>query len=124
MTEPRLVELQKRIDHLRELINRENLTDQPQSVERLAKFVMLNSHSLDYPRQLYMLLEQTQENDPLRDNILLAQARLIKEEEKQAVILTELHKQYKDTDGGIQALYELGLLKSPFGAGRMKKNRK
>jgi hypothetical protein len=48
---------------------------------------------------------------PLRDNILLAQAKLIADEQLRTEKLTQLHKQFQDTDGGVQALYELGLLK-------------
>ena len=51
------------------------------------------------------------ENSPVRDNILLAQAKLIDNEQLRAEKLTELHQEHQDTDGGIQALYELGLLK-------------
>jgi hypothetical protein len=68
---------------------------------------MLNTHSLDYQQQIYALLRQTDEKDPLRDNILLAEARLIIDEQVRILKLTELHKLYPKTDGGMQALYEL-----------------
>jgi len=51
------------------------------------------------------------ENDPLRDNTLLAQAELVDDDQLQADKLSELHKKYQNTDGGMNALYELGLLK-------------
>ena len=111
MTIPRLNDLQRRLDQLRTLVGPENLTDKPESKDLLARFVMLNPHSLNYSQQLDRLLQQTKDSDPLRDNILLAQAKLINEEENRAEKLKELLKEYRDTDGGIQALYELGLLK-------------
>jgi outer membrane protein assembly factor BamD (BamD/ComL family) len=53
-------------------------------------------------------------NDPLRDNVLLAQIKLIPDEQLLAEKLAELHTQYYRTDGGMQALYELSLLKIHF----------
>ncbi|MHC4658965.1 MAG: hypothetical protein ACYS83_07285, partial [Planctomycetota bacterium] len=50
------------------------------------------------------------DKDPLRDNILLAQTKLIADEQLRAEELAKLHKKFQDTDGGMQALYELGLL--------------
>ena len=72
---------------------------------------MLNPHSLDYGGRLNVLLEQTGKEDGLRDNILLAQAKLIADEQLRAEQLSGLHKEFQDTDGGMQALYDLGLLK-------------
>ena len=77
----------------------------------MARFVMLNPHSLSYSQQLDRLLQETKNNNPLRDNILLAQAKLINNEVLRAEKLNDLRREYRDTDGGIQALYELGLLK-------------
>ncbi len=111
MTVPRLNDLQRRLDQLRALIGPENRTDQTDSGEILARFVMLNPHSMNYPQQLDRMLQQTKNSDPIRDNILLAQANLIDSEKQRAEKLTELHKDYKGTDGGIQGFFELGLLK-------------
>ncbi|MEJ2647241.1 MAG: hypothetical protein P8016_02380, partial [Sedimentisphaerales bacterium] len=111
MTVPKLKDLQRRIEITLSLISDENRSDEPGTNERLAKFVMLNPHSLDYPTQLYSLRQQTGENDPLRDNILLAQIRLIDDEESRAEQLSELHEKYPKTDGGMQAFYELSLLR-------------
>jgi hypothetical protein len=111
MTTFRLVELRKKIEHLRELIGPENRTGQADAKRRLAEFVMLNPHSEEYSRRLERLLQQTDEKNPLRDNIRLAQTKLIADEQLRAEKLTELHKQYQATDGGMQALYELALLK-------------
>jgi hypothetical protein len=114
MTIPRLSELQRRLDQLRTLIGPENRNTRPDSAELLAQFVALNQHTLNYPQQLERLFQQTKDGAPIRDNILLAQAKLIDNEQIRAEKLTELHQEYQDTDGGIQALYELGLLKISF----------
>ncbi|MHC4206418.1 MAG: hypothetical protein ACYSTT_17335 [Planctomycetota bacterium] len=111
MTVPKLNELQRRLCQLQELVGSQNRTDKPDSIERLAKFVKLNPHAPDYARQLDMLLEQTEEGDPLRDNILLAQAKLVPDDLLRAEKLSEIHKQYSRTEGGAMALYELGHLK-------------
>ncbi len=111
MTVPKLNELERRLYQLRSLISPENRTNEPGSLERLAKFVMLNPHASDYAPHLDGLLEQTEDGDRLRDNILLAQAKLIADEQLRAEKLSELHQEYSKTDAGMLALYELGLLK-------------
>ena len=111
MTVPKLNELQRRISETQVLVSPQNRTDQPGSMERLATFIMLNNYAPEYPQHLDMLLEQTEDGDPLRDNILLAQAKLIADEQLRAENLSEIHKGYSQTDGGAMALYELGLLK-------------
>ena len=111
MTAFKLAELQRKLNQLRNLISTENQTDEAESAERLAKFVMLNPHASDYARGLDGLLSQMDDDDPLRDNILLARAKLVADEQLRAEKLSQLHKKFRDTDGGMQALYELGLLK-------------
>ena len=111
MTRFKLAELQRKVNHLRNLISAENRIDDPESAECLAKFVMLNPHACNYERHLDELLAQMGDNDPLRDNILLAQIKLIADEQLRAEKLSELHEKFQNTDGGMQALYELGLLK-------------
>ncbi len=111
MTLPKLDELQRRIDQLRLLIGPENRTDDQQEIERLAEFVMLNSYASDYSQHLDRLLEQMEDKDRLRDNILLAQAKLIPDQQLRAEKLNRLHEEFGKTDGGMLALYELGLLK-------------
>jgi hypothetical protein len=111
MTLPKLDELQRRIDQLRMLIGPENRTEDPQAIERLADFVMLNSYASDYSQHLDRLLEQMDDKDRLRDNILLAQTKLLLDEQLRAEKLNRLHKDFGKTDGGMLALYELGLLK-------------
>jgi len=111
MTVFKLDELQRRLNQLRNLIGAENRTDKPASVRRLAKFAMLNPHASDYARHLDELLGQMGNNNPLRDNILLAKTKLIADEQLRAEKLSQLHKKFQGTDGGMQALYELALLK-------------
>jgi hypothetical protein len=72
---------------------------------------MLNPHSLEYGQQLDTLFAQTGQEDGLRDNVLLAQAKLIPDDQRRAERLSELNREYQNTDGGMQALYELTRLK-------------
>ena len=62
-------------------------------------------------RGLDELLLQMADDDPLRDNILLARTKLVADEQLRAEKLSRLHEEFQDTDGGMQALYELGRLK-------------
>jgi hypothetical protein len=75
---------------------------------------MFNPNDPGYAGQLEDLLAEMGKNDPLRDNVLLAQVKLILDEQLRGEKLAELHKQYQNTDGGMQALYELALLKINF----------
>jgi len=111
MTVPKLNELQRRLGQLRTLIGPENRTGEAGANDRLAEFVMLNPHAWDYSQRLDGLLEQIEDKDQLRDNILLAQAKLVADEQLRSEKLSELHKEFDKTDGGMLALYELGLLK-------------
>lgn len=115
MTLPKLEDLRLRLNQLQLLISSENRTDEPGSIERLAKFVMLNPHVSDYAQHLDGLLEQTEGEDKLRDNILLAQAKLIPDDQLRAEKLGELHAEHGDTDGGMHALFELGMLQIGMG---------
>jgi hypothetical protein len=111
MTALKLAELQRKVNRFRSLISTENRTNNPESANRLAKFVTLNPHSQTYPQQLNELSAQMSSTDPLRDNVLLAQIKLIADEQLRAEKLSQLHKEFQNTDGGMEALYELGLLK-------------
>jgi hypothetical protein len=114
ITTSRLDELNIRINLLRILISSANHTDSPQSQQRLERFVILNPHDTDYPQQLAELLAQMSDKDPLKDNVLLEQTKLIPDEQLRAEKLAQLNKKYLNTDGGMQALYELSLLKRKF----------
>jgi len=110
----KLRELQRKLNHLRTLISEENRGTEPAAEKRLAEFVMLNPHSSRFPEQLDKLLLQTKQGESLRDNILLAKVKLVADERLRAEKLEQLHDQFPKTDGGMQALYELALLKISF----------
>jgi len=110
MTVFKLTEVQRRLNQLRALIGEENREDDPGSIERLAMFVKLNPHSPDYEKRLNGLLELTEGKDCLRDNILLALAKLKADDQRQAELFKEVHEGFPETDGGMMALYELGHL--------------
>lgn len=107
MTPTRLRALLARVYELRTLLGEENLNGAEGARDRLARFVMLNPHRLDYADRLDALLERTDEQDGLRDNILLAKAKLIEDDQRRAERLSELSREFQNTDGGMQALYEL-----------------
>lgn len=111
MTVLKLRELQRRIHELQTLIGEENTNGSDGAPARLAQFVTLNPHGVEYGQQLEGLLAQTGPQDGLRDNILLAQAKLILDDHGRSERLSELNRQYQDTDGGMEALYELTHLK-------------
>ncbi len=111
ITSFKLNELQRKIDQLRTLIGQENRTSEPSSGRMLAEFVMLNPHSQDYSWHIDRLLDHASEKAPLRDNLLVAKAKLAADEQLRAERLLKVHEDFSGTDGGIQALYELGLLK-------------
>jgi hypothetical protein len=111
MTERKLRELAIKLKELLSLINGQNHDDSEESKRRLARFVILNPHRRDYSDRLDGLLAQTKENDSLRDNILLAKITLIENAQISSEQLKTLSEKYVNTDGGIRALYELGLLK-------------
>ncbi len=111
MTTVRLRELQQRIHVLQMLLSEANAQGSEGAPERLARFVMLNPYSMEYGAQLETLLGLTGDEDGLRDNILLAQAKLIPDDQHRAERLSQLNREYQNTDGGMQALYELTRLK-------------
>ncbi len=107
----KLDDLRRKCAELRSLIGEENRTDEPSAQRHLAEFVMLNPYTTEYSWHLDRLIEQMGETDPLRDNVLLAKARLIEDDQGRAARLEEIHRTYPDTDGGAEALYRLGLLR-------------
>ena len=114
MTVSKLTELQRKLSQLKTIISTDNRTAKADSAKRLARFVMLNPYSPDYADRLDELLEEMGKNDPLQDNVLLARVKLLPDEQLRAERLAELHQKYQNTDGGMQALYELALLKIHF----------
>jgi len=111
ITASKLDDLKRKCAELRSLIGPQNRTDEPSSQRHLAEFVMLNPCTTEYSWHLDRLLEQMGRTDPLRDNVLLAKARLIEDDQGRAAALEEIHQTYPDADGGAEALYRLGLLR-------------
>lgn len=109
-----LTELQTRLYRLTTVISQENRTDGPDSQESLARFVMLNPHAWDYTAQLEQLSQKMSDKHPLRDNILLEQAKLTLDERLRAEKFTKIYEQFKNNDAGAEALYNLSLLKISF----------
>ncbi len=106
-----LRKLKMKLLYLIELIGGENHTDDDTSRKRLAEFVMLNHHTRDYPKKLDAILSKTKGNDQLRDNILLAKIMLIPDALLRAEQLGELSERFFGTDAGINAKFELAVLK-------------
>ncbi|HOK95347.1 MAG TPA: hypothetical protein PK525_03755 [Anaerohalosphaeraceae bacterium] len=111
MTPFKLRELQMRFRKLQIRISKENRGDTPQAQQNLAQFVLLNPYSADYANRLEDLFKSMPQEDGLRDNILLEKAMLEIDPLRRCQLLNEVVKQYPDRDAGIQAQYELGLLK-------------
>jgi len=100
-----------RLNRLASLIGPENRSQDPQANSGLATFAMLNPYALDYPYKLEALLQQMGDKDRLRDNVLLALAKLEEDRQECEKQLWNLHKKYMGFDGGREALYELALLR-------------
>jgi len=111
MTQTKLNELGCRIKELRELISEQNQGQTVDSQRRLAEFLRLNPYGLHYERNLDSLISRVNQDDPLYDNLQLAKAMLIIDEERQAEEIQKLYEQYKGRDGGVKALYRLAHLK-------------
>ncbi len=104
--------LERRLRKLIGLIDGTNhIENDPQTCKRLAKFIMLNPHSIDYKQQLEKLLGETTPHEPLRENILLALAKLIEDPILRMKSLEDIISNYPNTDGCISAKFDLGLLK-------------
>ena len=110
MTRLKLVALQSRVDRLLSLIGTENQGEDSASLERLARFVRLNPHNMDYAELLDDLRQEMGPQDCLRDNVLFAEIKLIEDDERRLRELAAHRRQFANTDGGIEAMFELGLL--------------
>ena len=111
MTTYKLTELHIKLQKLESLIGGQNHNKAEESKKRLARFVILNPYGREYAARLDEIAGQMKNDDQLRDNILLAKILLINDTQLKAEQLKELSDKFADTDGGIQALYELGMLK-------------
>ena len=109
MTPFKLHDLDMRLLKLWQLIGRENQGADENSKRRLATFVWLNPYALEYPSRLEALLLEIPKEDPLRDNVLLAQALLIPDARNRAQALSMLAETYKGSDAGICARFEAAL---------------
>jgi hypothetical protein len=109
-----LSDLNMRTNLLRVLISEENRPEQEEEKQKLAAFIMLNHHAPEYSQRIDELLAQIGEDSRLEDDILLAQIKIIADEKLRAEKFSQLYQQFKDTDGGMLALYELALLKTSF----------
>ncbi|MDH4203573.1 MAG: hypothetical protein OEV87_11875 [Phycisphaerae bacterium] len=111
MTSFKLHELQARFRKLQSLLSEENRGADKDAGQRLAEFLRLNPHESNCPAQLDRLLERMPQDDGLRDNVLFAKAVLVDDIPRRLQLLEQLAKQYPQRDAGLQAQYELGLLK-------------
>jgi hypothetical protein len=111
MTATKLRNLSFRLQKLRGLICRDNQGTTPESRQRLAEFVMLNPHRLDYDAKLTTLLAAMDTQDPLRDNALLAQAMNISDPVVRMQKLIEITARFPGSDSAVQSLYEIAVLK-------------
>jgi len=100
----------QRLRQLQSLLGEHNRDATEESRRRLAQFVILNPYRRDYPERIDELLVSSGPNDPLRDNLLLAQTLLLTDVVQQKARLREIYETYRTSDAGMQALYELGLL--------------
>ncbi len=75
--------------------------------ERLADFIALDPHQLDYETKLKALKLDAPHPDPLIDNIELAEIMLLKDPEQKGLELRNLIRKYPEQDGGNQARIEL-----------------
>lgn len=111
MTPLKLRGLQTRFRMLQSLMATENRGTGEESSKRLQTFIMLNRHQPDYSLRLDALLSEIPAQDGMRDNVLLEKALLAEDINQQIVLLSALAGQFAQTDGGIRAMYELGMLK-------------
>ena len=110
MTKVKLQDLWIRLRKLELLIGQHNIGADNASRDRLARFIMLDDHKIDYPERIEQLLTEMDKDDLLMDNVLLSKAMLAQEVETKAAKLIEITKDYPNTDGGMQARFELGLV--------------
>ena len=110
MTPFKLSNLEIRLKRLQKLIGEENRGSDEQDQSRLAAVVTLNPHAPVYASQLDNLLNEMPKSDPLRDNVLLEKTMLVEDAQQRQEMLIKLAKKFTDTDGGIEALYELALV--------------
>jgi hypothetical protein len=110
ITEYRLVQIERRIQVLCGFLLCEK-DKKEESLKTLSEFILLNPRSRDYIWKLDELFSKTDKKDSLYDNLLLAKARLIADDQLRGEKFKEIMEKYRDTDGGETAFYDLALLK-------------
>ena len=111
MDAAKLDDLKFRINELKSIINVENHKNDPEDTEILAKFIMLNPNEVDYLNKLDDLEKNLSHDSPLIDNVLLAKALMLKDTAEQSKELKNIADSYPKSDGGIDAMYELAVLR-------------
>lgn len=111
MTPFKLHDLQNRLRRLKKLISSENRGDSQVSQHRLATFVILNPHALDYVSKLDELLDEMSETDPLRDNVRLEKVLWVDDPTQRQQMLIEFINRFGQSDAGIRAWFELAMVK-------------
>jgi hypothetical protein len=110
VTTEALLHLRHRIGRDMMLLGKENRTGHLQDDQRLATFMGLDARRLNYEQRLKEMVLNSPQNDPLRDNVELAQILLIQDIDVRILRLTELAKNFEERDGGIKAMLELARL--------------
>lgn len=107
-----LADLEFRLKAFGQLIGEQNvIAGDDTSRLRLAEFVMLNPYGADYRSRLAEFGQRLKAADPLADNVALALALQLRDQQERAAALKSITELHPNTDGGIQALYELGRLR-------------
>ncbi len=112
LTPFKLADVEFRLRRFRDLIAEQNvIPGDSQSRLRLADFVLMNPYARDYKGRLNNFAQRLKPGDPLTDNVLLAQAMLVKDPYERSLRFQAVVEGYPNTDAGIQAMYELGRVK-------------
>ena len=110
LTMDNFVSLTKRTGRLIRLLDKENRPGTDERNQRLADFIALNPHMLNYEEWLKEMKLNSPPGDPLIDNIELAEVLLIEDIDERILRLTDLVKKYPKKDAGVEAMLELALL--------------
>lgn len=110
LSDERLASLRRQIEKLMILIDKENRTGHLRHEARLAEFVSLDRHRLNYEERLKTLRLNSPQPDPLVDNIELASALLETDTGGKIALLRELAGRYPNRDGGMEAMLELAVI--------------
>ncbi len=101
--------LKLRIENLGRLIGNENRTGHFKHNQRLAEFAGLNPYQLTYEGHLNRLISESEEPDPLLDNLELALIKLIRNLDDKIARLNNFLEKYDESDSAPTARMELAL---------------